>query len=551
MSRLLQDAVLARAREAPDRPAVVDPDGARMYGELAALASRIARSLGRLGFEPGDRGAILMSESADAVAAVIGVLQADGVYVPLDPEAPARHVAKSVRRAEPSAVFFSAGTEETARELDRLVSGDAAPDWIRLDEAPGAGDSVPPVLDRTDLADLSGDPPEPTASADDPAYLMFTSGSTGTPKGVLVRHRNATHFVDWSRDHFGLSDADRSSGHAPLHFDLSVFDVFATLSSGGQLHPVPPASNTFPNKLADFIRQRSLTQWFSVPAALKLMARFDVVEPGDFPSLERVLWCGEVLPTPVLRYWMERVPQATFTNLYGPTETTVASSYHTVSEVPADDQDDVPIGRACPGEELLVLDDDLEPVDEGELGDLYIGGAGVTAGYWREPEKTERAFLPAPPSAELGDRVYRTGDLATRDAEGLHHFHGRADRQIKTRGHRVELGEIESALHALPDIEDAAAVAVETDGFEGQRICCAYVPAADEGCEPPDVRRRLSDVLPSYMLPADWRPMPQLPRNKNGKIDRPRISRWFSAEEGDEAGGEARGEGMADGQASR
>lgn len=526
----LHDGVLERARESPDRAAVVGEEETSTYGELVRLSSRIANALEELEFERGGRGAILAPQSPAAIAAAVGVLQADGICVPLDPSAPARHIAKSVRRASPSVVFFSMETEDTAVELRRLLDDGDETSWIRVDGPPESGERLGATITRDLLEQLPYRPPDTEAGPDDPAYLMFTSGSTGTPKGVLVAHRNATHFVEWGIEHFGLSEADRCSGHAPLHFDLSVFDVFATLGAGGELHPVPAELNTFPNRLVEFIRERELTQWFSVPAALKLMARFEIVEKGGLPSLDRILWCGEVLPTPVLRYWMERVPKATFTNLYGPTETTVASSYHTVPEIPGDDQAEVPIGRPCPGEELLVLDDDMEPVGAGEVGELYIGGAGVALGYWEDPEKTDEAFVEAPAALGGDGRLYRTGDLGSRDEEGRYHFHGRADRQIKARGHRVELGEIEVALHALPVVEDAAVVAVETDGFEGNRICCAYVGSDGGESEAHEVRGQLSELLPSYMLPTEWSERSELPRNKNGKIDRPRIGRWFAAE---------------------
>lgn len=526
----MHDGVLERARESPGRTAVVGEDGTTTYGELVLFSSRIANALEALGFGRKDRGAILVPQSPAAISAAIGVLQAAGIYLPLDPSAPVRHTVKSVQRAAPSVVFFSTETEETAVELRRLLDDGGETSWIRVDDPPGEEVRLRAAVTADLLEQLPARPPERKAAPDDPAYLMFTSGSTGTPKGVLVAHRNATQFLEWGIEHFGLSERDRCSGHAPLHFDLSVFDVFATLGAGGELHPVPAELNTFANRLAEFIRERELTQWFSVPAALKLMARFDVVETGGLPSLDRILWCGEVLPTPVLRYWMERVPQATFTNLYGPTETTVASSYYTVPEIPGDDQSEVPIGRPCPGEELLVLDDDMQPVADGEVGELYIGGSGVAPGYWEDPEKTDAAFLEPPAASGSDGRLYRTGDLGSRDEEGLYHFHGRADRQIKARGHRVELGEIEVALHALSVVEDAAVVAVETDGFEGNRICCAYVGSTDGECEPHEVRRQLSELLPSYMLPTEWSERPELPRNKNGKIDRPEISGWFSVE---------------------
>jgi acyl-coenzyme A synthetase/AMP-(fatty) acid ligase len=265
---------------------------------------------------------------------------------------------------------------------------------------------------------------------------------------------------------------------------------------------------------------------------MTFMAKFDVIGHGDFPSLERVLWCGEVLPTPILRHWMERLPHARFTNLYGPTEATIASSYHTVPAMPASETDPIPIGTPCAGEELLVLDERLDPVPDGEIGDLYIAGVGLSPGYWRDEEKTSAAFVPDP-RAGAGARVYRTGDLAKVMDDGLVYFLGRADSQIKSRGYRIELGEIEAALNALDEIGECAVVGVDVGGFEGTAICCAYAPAA--GCEipPADVRERLRSAVPAYMLPARWLVIAPLPKNVNGKIDRRALRELFEQADGD------------------
>jgi acyl-coenzyme A synthetase/AMP-(fatty) acid ligase len=222
---------------------------------------------------------------------------------------------------------------------------------------------------------------------------------------------------------------------------------------------------------------------------------------------------------------MSRLPHVTFTNLYGPTEATVASSYYTVPASPPTDDTPIPIGTACPGEELRVLDRELRPVAAGELGELYIGGVGLSAGYWRDPEKTAAAFV----TDAGGVRLYRTGDLARRGADGLFYFVGRVDSQIKSRGYRVELGEIEAALHHLPEIREAAVVAIDTGGFEGAMICCAYAPAPGEPVTPVTLRRALATMLPAYMLPARWRRLDRLPKNANGKIDRPALRAAFVA----------------------
>jgi acyl-coenzyme A synthetase/AMP-(fatty) acid ligase len=261
------------------------------------------------------------------------------------------------------------------------------------------------------------------------------------------------------------------------------------------------------------------------------MAKFDVVRPNDFPTLRRLLWCGEVFPTPALVYWMKRLPGVTFTNLYGPTETTIASSYYTVPGCPDDEKAAIPIGTACDGEELLVLDEELKHVRQGEVGDLYIRGVGLSPGYWRDPEKTRAVFLPNPHSPDPTDRIYKTGDLAKIGPDNLVYFLGRADSQIKSRGYRIELGEIETALNAIGSLRECAVVAINTDRFEGAIICCAYVCAGDSDLSPASLRKELGKVLPAYMLPNKWKAYEILPKNANGKIDRRLIREQFEESE--------------------
>jgi len=226
--------------------------------------------------------------------------------------------------------------------------------------------------------------------------------------------------------------------------------------------------------------------------------------------------------------WMRRVPHARYTNLYGPTEATIASSHYTVPRCPRDEREAIPIGTACDGEELMILDEALHPLRPGVTGELYIRGVGLSPGYWRDAEKTRAAFLPFPGGAGREDRVYRTGDLAWRDAAGCFHFVGRADTQIKSRGYRIELGEIEAALHTLPELAESAVVAIPSEGFEGWLICCAFVAAPPGDPAPSRLRDGLSKLVPGYMLPARWLRCDALPRNGNGKVDRPRLRTAFS-----------------------
>jgi amino acid adenylation domain-containing protein len=383
-----------------------------------------------------------------------------------------------------------------------------------------------PSFTWKDTGAYSGQPIECNTTPQEPAHILFTSGSTGEPKGVVITHDNVVAFVEWAVSYFGIDSSDRISCHPPLHFDLSTFDIFGAFAVGAQLHLVPSEVSLLPNKLAAFIRTCELTQWFSVPSVLNYMAKFDVVRPGDFPSLRRLLWCGEVFPTPALAYWMQRLPGVAFTNLYGPTETTIASSFYTVPKCPADKAQAIPIGAACAGEKLLVLDHDLRAMPTGAVGELYIGGAGLSPGYWRDPVKTRSTFV----AYGEHERIYRTGDLARVGEDGLIYFVGRVDTQIKSRGYRIELGEIETALNGFKELKECAVVAVPTDGFETNVICCAYVPQENAAVTTAEIRQKLIGLLPSYMLPAHWGSFRQLPKNANGKIDRRKIQASFASE---------------------
>jgi amino acid adenylation domain-containing protein len=460
---------------------------------------------------------------------MLGALKADCMYVPIDVTSPAARLERIVRSADPRLVFVASSSAGVLDELVALGHADQPLGVASIEESPVEGEHYRSAFTRSDWEQLSAEPVPWSSSSVDAAHLLFTSGSTGVPKGVVITHANVIHFVEWALGYFGTRANDRISGHPPLYFDLSTFDIYATMAAGAELHLVPPELSLLPHKLAAFIRRSELTQWFSVPSILTYMAKFDVVQANDFPALTRLLWCGEAIPTPTLRYWMERLPNVTFTNLYGPTEATIASSYFTVPAPPTDDREPIPIGTACPGEELLVLDDSMRPVPPGVIGDLYIGGAGLSPGYWRDEEKTRAAFLPDPRNPGGHARLYRTGDLAKAATDGLIYFVGRSDTQIKSRGYRIELGEIDAALSAVDAVRESAVIGMPTGGFEGTAICCAYAPRDDATLDEHWLRQELLNVLPSYMMPSRWLALESLPKNANGKIDRKRLRELFES----------------------
>jgi amino acid adenylation domain-containing protein len=513
----LQDLLTRSAQRDPDRTALVLGDQRLSYGYLESLTNQLARLQQAHGITAGSRVCVVAAKTPATIAGLLATLKAGGSYVPIDSASPAARVARIVDAAEPSLVL--ADSSATGLLDDLIGTGGlpaATPIGALGPEVAGTRFEAAFTLD--DAARMAAGPVHAPGGGSEIAHLLFTSGSTGVPKGVMITHDNVGAFVDWALGYVGFRPGDRISGHPPLHFDLSTFDIYGALAAGAELHLVPAELNVNPRALAAFIRDHELTQWFSVPSVLTYMAKFDVVRDGDFPALERLLWCGEVLPTAVLMQWMRRLPGVRFTNLYGPTEATIASSFYTVPACPADETEPVPIGTACTGEELLVLDEHRQPVPDGEIGDLYIAGTGLSPGYWRDEDKTAAAFLPDP--RDPGARIYRTGDLARYGDDGLVYFLGRADSQIKSRGYRIELGEVEAAVNAVPGVRECAVVGVETGGFEGTTICCAFSVLDGAELAPPELRRRLAAMLPPYMVPARWRQLVTLPKNVNGKIDR-------------------------------
>jgi len=513
MSQLLQDFAGRSAESRGDAAALVLGEERLTYGELDQLSDRLAAQIVDAGCQPGDRVAILMSKRPLALVAMQAIMKAGCVYVPIDAESPAARAALIVGAAEPALLLAA---PEAATLLDGLAESSTLPPVWSIETAPVEGERVRSERARGEW-DLDAAPPGVRVSSDAPVYLLFTSGSTGQPKGVTITHHNVIAFTEWFVKQFDSRAGERVSGHPPYHFDLSTLDIYTAFAAGAELHIVPPALSLDPHRLAAWIRDSELNRWNSVPSVIAYMTKFKVVAENDFPTLERLMWCGEVLPTPILIEWMRKLPHVRFSNLYGPTEATVVSSWYDVPEVPASETDAVPIGRVVDDEELLILDEELRPLPVGEVGEICIAGVGLSPGYWGDPERTAAAFPPDPRSDD-GSRIYRTGDLGFLGEDGLFHYRGRADSQVKSRGYRIELGEIESALRSLEEIQECAVVGLDGDAFEGVSICAAFV--GDEEVELPGLRRRLGELLPSYMLPVRWIQLDELPMNLNGKVDK-------------------------------
>lgn len=528
MKQLLQDWLFTQAQQRSDAVAIVDRGVSATYGAVERTSNRLARALKDAGCVRGDRVALMVPKSARAITAMFATLKADCLYVPIDTRSPAARIERILEACECRIILAE---RSTAQLLEEIIKDRQLPQIPRVGWLDGGTELPVPLkaaFRANDLESFDDTGVESQNETADAAHILFTSGSTGAPKGVVITHSNVIHFVEWAVSHFGLSSDDRLSGHPPLHFDLSTFDIYGTVAAGAQIHLVPPELNLLPAQLAEFIREAQLTQWFSAPSALVPLAKNDLVHSNDFPKLRRLLWCGEKFPVPALIYLMRRLPHVDFVNLYGPTEATIASSFHHATAIPSDDTAEIPIGTPCGGESLYILDKHLRQTAPGETGDLYIGGVGLSPGYWRDAAKTNECFFKNPFTGEEGDRIYKTGDLARLGSDGLVYLLGRADSQIKVRGHRIELGDIEAALHATPGIQDAAVVAVDGPEEGEKVICCAYVAADTPDLPLLVLKKKLAKALPRYMIPTRWLALDSMPRNGNGKVDRAWLKTRFA-----------------------
>jgi amino acid adenylation domain-containing protein len=494
MYHLLHQALPDRATANPHKTAVIFKNQNLSYRELERLSNGLAWELFRGGIKSGDRVGIYLDKSLQSMIAVFGILKAGATYVPLDPAAPPIRLAYIIQDCAIKAlVTFAEGARNLSFKGHLVVPGEIA-----------ESDFAPPAeVAETDLA-----------------YILYTSGSTGRPKGVMISHRAALSFVNWACEYFGVEPDDRVSNHAPLHFDLSIFDLFACLQSGATVVLVPRELSLFPIELADFIHKQAITIWYSVPSALTRLILYGKPERYHLPSLRKILFAGEIFPLKYLRQLKELIPGANYYNLYGPTETNVCTVYP-VDKASLHCIERIPIGKACAGAEVFALTDEGKPAKIGETGELYVRGPSLMEGYWGLPEKTKGVFIPDPlASPEISNkapRVYRTGDLVVQDETGNYLFLGRRDEMIKSRGYRIELGEIEGVLVRHPQVEDVAAIAIP-DEETGNLIKAVVV--ARKGCKlnADDVKRFCADYLPVYMMPGLIEFSSDLPRTSTGKI---------------------------------
>ena len=513
MAYLLQQLLTDSVHRQPDKPAVRARGRSLTYGELETRSSQLARLLRERGIERGDRVGLFFPKTAESVVAMLGVLKAGAVYVPLDPHAPARRVAE---------IADDCGVRALVTTAERLATLPPRPLACAVLVSGEPRDGAVEQIPWSALEAFPAAAPSENTIESDLAYILYTSGSTGRPKGVMLTHRNALTFVDWCAATFRIGPEDHLSNHAPLHFDLSVFDVYNALAAGATVSMIHEEITVFPQRLAALLENHGITVWYSVPSALVYLLQHGDLAARDLDRLRLVLFAGEVFPMKYLRQLADLLPRAELYNLYGPTETNVCT-YHRVDRWRLAGQDRLPIGRACANTEVVALDDGGRPVASGATGELFVRGPSVTPGYWGDPDKTRRALVDDPRPPLRGERLYRTGDLVVADEQGEYLFLGRRDSQVKSRGYRIELGDIEAALYAHPAVMEAAVVAIPDDEL-GSRLRAFVALRPGESVSPSALQAHCAGRVPRYMVPERIEVRPELPRTSTGKTDRTRLA---------------------------
>jgi amino acid adenylation domain-containing protein len=498
----LPDLLDASARLFPNRTAVVDSTGAALtYSELQARSDALAGYLNHCGVGRGDRVAVAILKSADAIVAQFGIMKAGAAYVPIDALGPLERGRGIVGDCEVSAAIVNARTAP-------MVSAAPAVPLIAVERVDAVG-----AVSFADV--LSSGRPRPVVKyeADDRAYIIFTSGSTGVPKGAMITHANALSFLDWCSSEFRPGENDRFANYSPLHFDPSVFDVYLSVKHGASVHLVSEALAKRPADLAAFIAARRLSMWCSTPSALMMLATFADLSVQDCSSLRVVAFGGEVFPPRHLRELKQRWSAAAFYNLYGPTETTTACTFARIpDDVPHDRSAPYPIGMPCSHCRAMLLDEDGLPVPEGSDGLLYISGPSVFAGYWKRRAETEATM-----TERDGIRWYNTGDIVRWHAREGYTYVGRKDGMVKRRGFRIEVGEIERTLYLHPNVSEAAVVAVpDPDSSVRLAAFLAWKGAAPSTVE---LKTFCARTLPAYMSPDLFIVVDRLPRTSTDKVD--------------------------------
>lgn len=421
MPQLIQQYVSRQAIQSPNRRAVVCKNESISYGELDQLTNQLAHRLNASGCRCGDRVAVLIPQSANAIFAMLGILKADCLYVPIDPDGSAEQIAAILNAVKPKVLLAARSRTELLDDV--FAEYDLPNDMLvgTLEAVPLKGDNFESSFTGLNVLGASKLQRPYECKPTDLAVIRFHSDDR---RGVVLSHANMIYGIDWGLKYFQWDVQDRIASDGPPHFDLATFNTIGTFAAGAELHLVSSTLHSQPHKLAEFLRSREMTQWMTTTSSLSSFVEKDVVQNGDLPSLKRIIWTSEEsLHNSAIEQLKQRLPLTQITRIFGVPEASSLCSYFTIPVRSMDESANIPIGRACDGVGLFVLDHELQPVALDEIGELYIGGVGLSSAYWHDPDRTATKFVQHP---ILKQRLFKTGQSARIGSDGLAYLEGRA-----------------------------------------------------------------------------------------------------------------------------
>lgn len=490
----------------PDKTAVVHRDTVLTFKELSdsskCIAGKILQYSGNIRNKPVG---VLLSKSADVVAADIGVIYSGNVFMNLDIKTPVKRIENSLNSIKPAMIITDAGLYDKYRP----AFGDTTVILIQEAKSAGASDVIIDEI-RTQSIDT------------DPFCIINTSGSTGIPKGVVLNYRSFFDFMDWSCSTFSLLNEDTIIGSlSPAVFDIYVFELCLLMVKGASMVLLDADLGVFPVKLLDAVERNKVNFIFWVPSIMVNIANKELLSRIELTYLKLVWFAGEVFPTKQFNYWRKCLPGVRFVNLYGPIEITLDCTYYEVErEFP--DNEPLPIGYPCRNTDILILNDKDEACKEGEEGELCVRGTSLAMGYYNNPEKTSAVFVQNPLNKSYPELIYRTGDVVLVNERREIIFKGRKDSLVKHMGYRIELGEIEHVVINTLHLFEYCCVLYD---YIKKNIVLIY--ESGEKIETGIIRNRMLEVLPKYMVPVIFHQLELLPRNTNGKIDRQKLKEIY------------------------
>jgi amino acid adenylation domain-containing protein len=514
MIYLLAQIVDSTAERYPDKEAFRFYDQSLTYAELVQRSNSLARLLVELGVKRGDRVGVFLHKSLETAVAVYGIMKAGAAYVPLDPLTPLPRLAQILESCEIRQLVTQPQKRTVLAELSRM---DNELDYvIGLNPLPDV--SLPTISWDEVFKEPDISPAYEGITEQDMAYIIFTSGSTGEPKGMIHTHHSGLSYAKMAANVYDVGPEDQLGNFAPLHFDQSTFEYFSGPLVGATTIIIPEEYAKFPASLSKLMAAEKLTFWYSVPFALIQLLLRGVLHERDLSSLRWILFGGEPFPTKHLRALMKLLPQARFSNIYGPAEVNQCTYYH-VPPLAEGYDEPIPIGRIWDNAEGLVVDNNDLAVPQGEVGELLVRTPTMMSGYWKQSGLNEQAFFYRAKPGGRPDVFYRTGDLVQLQVDGYYRFLGRKDRQIKVRGYRIELDEVEAVLSGHPQIEEAAVFVVSNDDGV-QQIEARIIRKSGATVTESHILEYLQKYLPRYALPATIESVGEFPRTSTGKIDR-------------------------------